>query len=197
MTGARGSGGEGEGSLHVKVELLQQIDGVASGSGLDPTQTLLILGATNRPWDLDEAFRRRFQKRILVRAGLGLDTAIDLTLHTHRFVFAGLQIALPDDPMREALFRRFMGGKAVNPDVSFATLASRTAGFSCADISNVCKDAAYGPFRDFTVQMHAEVGNSSYPMHCHECLTYASIYICCAVVRLGCGRNSHERMAGS
>lgn len=67
LTGARGKGGEGEGSLHVKVELLQQIDGVGAGGGADdPAQTMLILGATNRPWDLDEAFRRRFQKRIFV-----------------------------------------------------------------------------------------------------------------------------------
>ena len=66
LTGARGKGGEGEGSLHVKVELLQQIDGVGAGGADDPSQTMLILGATNRPWDLDEAFRRRFQKRIFV-----------------------------------------------------------------------------------------------------------------------------------
>lgn len=59
--------------------------------------------------------------------------------------------------MREALFRRFMADKDVSEDVSYPTLAARTAGFSCADIANVCKDAAFGPFRDFTAQMHAEV----------------------------------------
>lgn len=132
LTGARGHGGEGEGSLHVKVELLQQIDGVSAGGGdgTDPSKTLLILGATNRPWDLDEAFRRRFQKRIF--------------------------ISLPDLAMREALFRKFMSGKSTAADVSFPELAVSTEGFSCADIANVCKDAAYGPFREYTVQMHAE-----------------------------------------
>ena len=59
--------------------------------------------------------------------------------------------------MREALFRRFMAGKAVAADVSYPALGAATEGFSCADIANVCKDAAYGPFREFTAQMHAEV----------------------------------------
>ena len=68
--------------------------------------------------------------------------------------------------MREALFRRFMADKDVSADVSFPALAARTSGFSCADIANVCKDAAFGPFRDFTAQMHAEVSGVQGKSHC-------------------------------
>jgi katanin p60 ATPase-containing subunit A1 len=43
--------------VRVKNELLGQMDGVSSTSTAD--KLVLVLAATNRPWALDEAFRRR------------------------------------------------------------------------------------------------------------------------------------------
>lgn len=54
--GERGSG-EHEATIRVKNELLAQMDGMAST--MTPDKLVLVLGATNRPWALDEAFRRR------------------------------------------------------------------------------------------------------------------------------------------
>lgn len=56
LTGERGSG-EHEATIRVKNELLAQMDGMASTMTAD--KLVLVLGATNRPWALDEAFRRR------------------------------------------------------------------------------------------------------------------------------------------
>lgn len=53
--------GENESSRRIKTEFLVQMD----GCGHD-TKGILVMGATNTPWELDEAFRRRFEKRIYI-----------------------------------------------------------------------------------------------------------------------------------
>lgn len=60
LCGARGEG-ENEASKRVKTEFLVQMEGV--GRDMDG---VLILGATNLPWSLDSAIRRRFEKRVLI-----------------------------------------------------------------------------------------------------------------------------------
>ena len=70
---SRGSAGEHEASRRVKSELLVQIDGVtngvasaAPGADAGPQRQVMLLAATNFPWDLDEALRRRLEKRVYV-----------------------------------------------------------------------------------------------------------------------------------
>ena len=58
LCGSR-SEGENDSSRRVKTEFLVQMDGVGKVEG-----GVLVLGATNVPWDLDAAIRRRFEKRI-------------------------------------------------------------------------------------------------------------------------------------
>lgn len=60
----RGSDTEHEASRRFKAELLIQMDGL--NVSMNDNKIIMVLAATNHPWDIDEAFRRRFEKRIYI-----------------------------------------------------------------------------------------------------------------------------------
>jgi len=66
VLGAR-SDGDNETSRRMKTEFMVQMDGVGANN-----RGILVLAATNTPWSLDPAIRRRFQKRMYVARGLWL-----------------------------------------------------------------------------------------------------------------------------
>ena len=83
---------------------------------------ILVLGATNIPWVLDAAIRRRFEKRIY--------------------------IPLPDELARLAIFKLHMGNtRHTLSDKDLRDLAAQTEGYSGADISIVVRDALMQPVR--------------------------------------------------
>ena len=82
----------------------------------------MVLAATNRPFDLDEALRRRLEKRIY--------------------------IPLPTQEGLKALFDINLKGMKLAEDVDLSVIITRLNGYSGADISNVCRDAAMMPLRN-------------------------------------------------
>uniref|UniRef100_A0A669CTQ4 Katanin p60 (ATPase containing) subunit A 1 n=1 Tax=Oreochromis niloticus TaxID=8128 RepID=A0A669CTQ4_ORENI len=67
MFSRRGTSEEHEASRRVKAELLVQMDAVGGASeNDDPSKMVMVLAATNFPWDIDEALRRRLEKRIYI-----------------------------------------------------------------------------------------------------------------------------------
>lgn len=93
-------------------QLLVEMDGFEDNSGV------IIVAATNRADVLDPALTRagRFDRQITVD--------------------------LPDKEGREAIFKVHARNKTIAPDVDFGSIASRTTGFSGADIANIINDAA-------------------------------------------------------
>ncbi|OYT28197.1 MAG: hypothetical protein B6U95_04545 [Thermofilum sp. ex4484_82] len=85
-------------------------------------ERIIVLGATNRPWDIDPAMRRRFEKRIYV--------------------------PLPDKDARKEIFRIHTEGAELAPDVDFDKLAELTEGYSGADIALICREALMIPIRE-------------------------------------------------
>ncbi|KAK4111700.1 AAA-domain-containing protein [Canariomyces notabilis] len=123
LCGPRGEG-ESEASRRIKTEMLVQMDGV----GKD-TKGVLILGATNIPWQLDAAIRRRFQRRV--------------------------HISLPDLAARTTMFKLAVGDTktALKPE-DFRELAKASEGYSGSDISIVVQDALMQPVRKIQQATH-------------------------------------------
>lgn len=118
------SDNESESARRIKTEFLVNMDGVKPDEG-----NVLILGATNIPWCLDNAIRRRFERRIY--------------------------IPLPDEMARRELFRLNINKtKHTLVEEDFHELAKRTENYSGADISIVVKDAIFEPVRKFKSATH-------------------------------------------
>lgn len=62
LAGARGGASEHEASRNLKAQLLTEMDGANTDGG----KVVMVLAATNLPWELDEAVRRRLEKRIYI-----------------------------------------------------------------------------------------------------------------------------------
>ena len=84
-------------------------------------KTVMVLAATNRPFDLDEAIRRRLEKRIYS--------------------------PLPSTEGRRKLFEINLKDVSKENDVNITELVRLTEGYSGADIANVCREAAMMPMR--------------------------------------------------
>ena len=120
LVSSRGAESEHEASRRFKSELLSQMDGMASGFA-EEGRSVMVLATTNCPWDIDEAMRRRLEKRIY--------------------------IPLPDLASRRTMFEIYLRGVALSTDVKLDDLADRTVGYSGADIKLVCRDASMMPMR--------------------------------------------------
>ncbi|KAM8832478.1 katanin p60 ATPase-containing subunit A1 isoform 2-T14 [Spinachia spinachia] len=117
MCSRRGTSEEHEASRRVKAELLVQMDGVGGASeNEDPSKMVMVLAATNFPWDIDEALRRRLEKRIY--------------------------IPLPSTEGRVELLRINLTELELASNVDLDKIAEKLEGYSGADITNVCRDAS-------------------------------------------------------
>ncbi|KUL86533.1 hypothetical protein ZTR_04234 [Talaromyces verruculosus] len=123
LCGPRGEG-ESEASRRIKTELLVQMDGVGKDS-----RGVLILGATNIPWQLDAAIRRRFQRRI--------------------------HISLPDVNARMKMFMLAVGSTPCQlTQADYRHLAEISAEYSGSDISIAVQDALMQPIRKIQTATH-------------------------------------------
>ena len=116
LCGSR-SDGENDATRRVKTEFLVQMQGVGKDD-----EGILVLGATNIPWGLDPAIRRRFERRIY--------------------------IPLPDYEGRLFLVKHNLKNTPNTiKEEEMETIAHKIDGFSGSDISIFVRDAVFEPVR--------------------------------------------------
>jgi transitional endoplasmic reticulum ATPase len=99
-------------------QILQELEGFDRSAD----RALLFIGATNRPWMLDEA---------MLRPGR-LDTRV--------------YVPLPDAPARHKLLEMYLGVRPLADDVDLGKLCDLLDGYSGADINSIASQAATRPF---------------------------------------------------
>nr|XP_035971135.1 fidgetin-like protein 1 [Halichoerus grypus]XP_035971143.1 fidgetin-like protein 1 [Halichoerus grypus]XP_035971146.1 fidgetin-like protein 1 [Halichoerus grypus]XP_035971156.1 fidgetin-like protein 1 [Halichoerus grypus]XP_035971166.1 fidgetin-like protein 1 [Halichoerus grypus]XP_035971170.1 fidgetin-like protein 1 [Halichoerus grypus] len=110
--------GEHESSRRIKTEFLVQLDGATTSS----EDRILVVGATNRPQEIDEAARRRLVKR--------------------------LYIPLPEAAARKQIVINLMSKEqCCLSEEEIALVVRQTDGFSGADMTQLCREASLGPIR--------------------------------------------------
>ena len=129
VLGTRRSG-EHEASGMVKAEFMTHWDGLTSANTSGEPQRILLLGATNRIQDIDEAILRRMPKKFAV--------------------------SLPSAPQRLRILGLILKDTMVDKDnFDLEYLVRVTAGMSGSDIKEACRDAAMVPVREFIRQKKA------------------------------------------
>lgn len=88
------------------------MDGLNNEQSEDDVK-VMVLAATNHPWRIDQAFRRRFEKRVFV--------------------------SLPNDESRLALLNLYLKNISTCSELDMDKIAEGMNGYSCADIANVCR----------------------------------------------------------
>ncbi|XP_021274759.1 spastin isoform X2 [Herrania umbratica] len=121
MLGQRTRVGEHEAMRKIKNEFMTHWDGLLTKG----SERILVLAATNRPFDLDEAIIRRFERRIMV--------------------------GLPSIESRELILKTLLAKEKVE-ELDFKELATMTEGYSGSDLKNLCVTAAYRPVRELIQQ---------------------------------------------
>ncbi|KAK6155398.1 hypothetical protein DH2020_009646 [Rehmannia glutinosa] len=109
---------EHEVTRKVKCEFMLNWDGLLTKD----TERVIVLAATNRPFDLDEAVIRRMPRRFMVN--------------------------LPDITNRSKILKVILAKEDLSGDVDFDSIAHMTDGFSGSDLKNLCVAAAYRPVRE-------------------------------------------------
>nr|XP_046212697.1 LOW QUALITY PROTEIN: outer mitochondrial transmembrane helix translocase-like [Oncorhynchus gorbuscha] len=119
------SSSDHEATAMMKAQFMSLWDGLET----DYNCQVIIMGATNRPQDLDSAILRRMPTRF--------------------------HINQPNVRQREEILKLILDNENVEPTVDFVEIAKETDGFSGSDLRELCRDAALLCVRDFVHNTHA------------------------------------------
>ncbi|CAM6085894.1 unnamed protein product [Calypogeia fissa] len=133
MLGRREKPGEHEAMRKIKNEFMANWDGLRTKD----RERVLVLAATNRPFDLDEAVVRRLPRRLMVN--------------------------LPDGGNRAKILKVILAKEDLSSDVDLEELSGLIEGYSGSDLKNLCVAAAYRPIREILEKEKKGTGGNKAP----------------------------------
>ncbi len=127
-----GGGGGGRGDEHevnreLKTEFMQLWDGI---DGSSSCQNILIIGATNRPFDVDSAFLRRMPRSFFV--------------------------GLPNYTSRQSILEKMLVNVPLEDGFDFGHITQITEGYTPSDMKEVLRTAALYPLREARMKVMEE-----------------------------------------
>lgn len=140
VLGTRHSG-EHEASGMVKAEFMTMWDGLISADDTGLAQRILVLGATNRINDIDDAILRRMPKKF--------------------------HVGLPNVSQRLKILKIVLKDTKLDPDIDLPYVARIMEGMSGSDIKEACRDAAMIPVREM-IRQQRESGKRMEEMKAQE-----------------------------
>jgi len=123
------TGNMNEASRRVLTEFMSEMEGFSTKK----EDRMIIIAATNKPWDLDDAMVSRFQRKLFV--------------------------PLPDIEARKSIITLNLKGAELS-DISIDGIAQKTGFYSGRDIANVCEEAIIGMVREQNPQLHKIIKES-------------------------------------
>mmetsp|Transcript_328 Transcript_328/g.341 ORF Transcript_328/g.341 Transcript_328/m.341 type:complete len:376 (-) Transcript_328:341-1468(-) len=129
----RNSGGEHAALSNMKAEFMALWDGIGSDSAATSGYGIVIIGATNRPWDIDQAILRRMPRTF--------------------------ELGLPDEKQRLVILKLTLRDEKLSEkaELSLPSIAQQLERYSGSDIKEVCRAAAVRPLRE-----HARALNTGF-----------------------------------
>ena len=116
---SRGMGGDHDASIKLRAEFTSLWDGLDT----DSRSRIIVIGATNRPDDIDKAILRRMPRQF--------------------------EFKVPDAKTRELILSLILKGAKISESCSLRRIAAQTAGYSGSDLRELCKACAMVPLREY------------------------------------------------
>lgn len=120
-----------EATAMMKTQFMMLWDGLSTESG----STVIVMGATNRPKDLDKAIIRRMP--------------------------AQFHIGLPDTDQRRKILQLILAAERTSEDVDLNRMSKLTNGFSGSDLRELCRNASVYRVREFMRQNSSSLAATS------------------------------------
>ncbi|KAH9321967.1 hypothetical protein KI387_016606, partial [Taxus chinensis] len=120
---------------NMKTEFMALWDGFTT----DQNARVMVLAATNRPWELDDAILRRLPQ--------------------------AFEVGMPDHKERAKILQVILKGENVEDNIDFDYIASLCEEYSGSDLTELCKQAAYAPIRELLEQEKYGRISSQFSIH--------------------------------